>query len=78
MVYCTRCGVQLPEDANFCPKCGVRTQKGREMNVSLPAESLREALAIAGKEVEKALQVAAKEIEKAFKAVQDEIRKATE
>ncbi|MEM2094212.1 MAG: zinc ribbon domain-containing protein [Candidatus Bathyarchaeia archaeon] len=77
MVYCTKCGEKLPEEANFCPKCGVRTPRGRETNAPFPVENLREALASAGKEVEKAFQIALKEIEKAFKEAQEEIKKAT-
>ena len=77
MVYCAKCGEQLAEDANFCSRCGVRTQKGREMNVPFPAENLREALSQAGKEVEKAFQTAGKELERAFKTAEDQIRKTT-
>ena len=77
MIYCTRCGEQLAENANFCSRCGVRTQKGRETNVPFPVENLREALSQAGKEVEKAFQTAGKELERAFKTVEEEIKKAT-
>ena len=78
MVYCTKCGEQLPENANFCPKCGVRTPKGQETEHSFPVENLREALTLAGKEVEKAFETAGKEIEKAFKTAEEKIKKAME
>ena len=28
-MYCTKCGVQLPEDARFCSRCGQITGVGR-------------------------------------------------
>jgi uncharacterized membrane protein YvbJ len=28
MVFCSKCGKELPENAYFCPACGVKTAKG--------------------------------------------------
>jgi len=36
MVFCSKCGKDLPENAYFCPTCGVRTGKGAEANVPMP------------------------------------------
>lgn len=66
MAYCSKCGQQLPEDANFCPKCGFRTKRGEEAGLYTPAQEVRDALVKAGDELEKAFVTAAKEIRKAF------------
>jgi len=36
MVYCSKCGEEVPEDARFCPKCGSMTEKGVEAGASYP------------------------------------------
>lgn len=77
MVYCSNCGKELPENAYFCPKCGVRTRKGVEAGISTPWEDLREAFSRMGEEIEKAFSVAGKEMEKAFKTARDKIKEAT-
>jgi len=76
MVFCLKCGKELPEDACFCPSCGVRTQKGVEAGVSVPVEELRVAFAKIGQEMEKAFRTAAKEIEAAFKTVREDVRES--
>jgi RNA polymerase subunit RPABC4/transcription elongation factor Spt4 len=76
MVFCSKCGNKLPEDSYFCPKCGVRTQKGIEAGVSTPAEELREAFSKMGQEMEKAFAVASKEIQEAFKTARERIRQS--
>lgn len=77
MVFCTNCGEELPENAYFCVKCGVRTTKGKEENVPPPREDWRDAFTQVGKELDKAFTTAAKEIEKAFQTAREEFRKAT-
>jgi ribosomal protein L32 len=77
MVFCTQCGEELSENANFCPKCGTRTGKGKVANVPLPREDWGGAFAQVGEELNKAFSVASKEIEKAFTIAKEEIRKAT-
>ena len=69
MVFYPNCGEELPENAYFCLKCGVRTSKGIEAGVSYPWNW--------EKEVEKALSTAAQEMEKAFNAVRESIYKST-
>jgi ribosomal protein L40E len=76
MVFCSNCGEKLPEDANFCTKCGFRTRRGVEAGVSAPTEDWREAFSKMGVEMEKAFQTAAKEIQKALKNVREDVRES--
>ena len=69
MVFCSRCGEVLPENAYFCLKCGVMTNKGVEVNVSYPWNW--------EKEVEKTLATVTKEVGNAFKTVKESILKPT-
>ena len=68
MVFCTQCGENLPENAYFCFKCGLRTLKGVEAGVSYPWNWEKEA--------EKALSTAAQEMEKAFNSIRESITKS--
>ena len=68
-MFCTKCGKEVSDDANFCPNCGVRTRKG--------VEELKDGLSKVGEEISKGLSIAAKEIEKAFKIARDSIREST-
>ncbi|MEM3404075.1 MAG: zinc ribbon domain-containing protein [Nitrososphaeria archaeon] len=77
MVFCSRCGKELAEDAFFCPKCGYKTLKGTEAGVVSPYEDWRETLSRMGKEMEKAFDTAAKEIEKAFSTAKKSIQDST-
>ena len=36
MVFCIKCGEEIPEDAHFCHKCGSMTEKGEEAGASYP------------------------------------------
>jgi uncharacterized membrane protein YvbJ len=74
MVFCSNCGQKLPEDANFCTKCGSRTKLGAKAGVSAPTEDWREAFSRMGVEMEKAFQTAAKEIQKALKNVKEDLK----
>jgi len=74
MVFCSNCGEKLPDDANFCTKCGFKTKHGVEAGVSFPTEDVREAFSRIGVELEKAFQTAAKEIQKAVRNVKEEHR----
>jgi ribosomal protein L40E len=76
IMFCSKCGEKLPEEAYFCHKCGARTSKGIEAGVSAAREDLKEAFAKMGEEMEKAFSVAAKEIKKAFKTAREEIKGA--
>lgn len=67
MVFCIKCGKELPEDAFFCLKCGVRTRKGIEAGVPRPWNWEQE--------VEKAFTTVAEEMKKAFETVKENIQK---
>jgi uncharacterized membrane protein YvbJ len=73
MIFCSKCGEKLSEDAYFCPKCGTRTKKGAEAGVTRSSDELRETFAKVGDEMEKAFTIAAKEIQKAFKTARENI-----
>lgn len=74
MVFCSKCGKELPEDAYFCPSCGVKTAKGVEANVSMP---YRDMFSEMGKEIEKAFLIASEEMKKAFEKARKEARRVT-
>jgi hypothetical protein len=74
MVYCSKCGERLPDDANFCTKCRSRTSLGLQSGVHGPGEEWREAFAKMGEEMEKAFQVAAKELHEALKTAAKNVR----
>jgi predicted amidophosphoribosyltransferase len=76
MAYCSNCGEKLPEDALFCPKCGTKTAKGVETNVSGPSDELKDSFAKMSRELEKAFSVAAKEISSAFQTASENIQKS--
>jgi len=76
MVFCYKCGAELPEDAYFCSKCGVRTRKGVEAGVSISWAEARDEFSKIGKEIEKTLAKAGKEIEKAFQTTRESIRES--
>jgi len=78
MAYCSNCGEKLPDDALFCPKCGTKTVKGAETNVSGPTvqDEMKEAFAKMSRELEKAFSVAAKEINAAFQTASENVQKS--
>jgi len=77
LVYCSKCGKELPENGYFCPRCGLKTQKGVEAGISSVTEDLRDAFYRMGEEIEKAFSIAGKEIEKAFKKTREKISEST-
>ena len=40
MVYCPRCGKQVPADANYCPSCGASLHKGSTEEFTISSEDL--------------------------------------
>lgn len=76
MGYCSNCGERLSEDAFFCQKCGTKTAKGIEANVSGPSDELKVAFANMSRELEKAFSAAAKEINVAFQTASESIQKS--
>ncbi len=75
MTYCHNCGAKLPEEANFCPKCGAKTAIGVKANVAYPSDEIREAFAKMSTEVEKAFTIAAKDVHNAFQAARTNMQK---
>jgi predicted amidophosphoribosyltransferase len=77
LVYCSRCGEELSEDAFFCSKCGDRTKKGEKEGIHIHvSDELKDGLTKAGKEIENALSLAAREIEEAFRTAVESIRES--
>lgn len=75
MVFCSRCGKELPEGAYFCSNCGHRTPTGEAAGKTYPAiEDLKIAFLKAGEEIDKAFTQAGKELDKAFKDTRQNIR----
>ena len=37
MKYCTNCGAQIPDNANFCPSCGTRLGTAPQPQYQQPA-----------------------------------------
>ena len=77
MVFCSKCGEKLSDDANFCIKCGIRTMHGAKANVPFPAEEWRDALVKVGQEIEGAFSTAAQEVQKAFKTVKENMTESS-
>ena len=75
MAYCVSCGEKLPENANFCPKCGMRTPIGVAAGAAEPREAIRQAFSEAGKELERAFSIAAEEVRKAFAEAREGVEK---
>lgn len=76
MVYCSNCGGKLPEDAIFCPNCGVKAVRTVETVTPPIQDELKEAFNKMSQELEKAFAVAAKEISEAFQAASENIKKS--
>jgi len=66
LVYCANCGEKVPDEANFCPKCGTKTPKGKGANVLYPTNQLTDAFYNVGLELEKAFNMAARETHSAI------------
>ena len=74
LTFCKKCGEELSDDALFCPKCGIRTPKGRKEKAQPPWE---DAIAEAREEIDKGITTAFEEIQKGLKTAREEIKKAT-
>jgi predicted amidophosphoribosyltransferase len=73
-MLCRSCEKEIPEDANFCPNCGFRTEKGETENVKTPVDR-RPGWE---KDVEFALQNAQKLMEEAFDAAKKGLNQVKE
>ena len=71
MVNCSNCGEKIADDANFCPKCGLKTAKGRSTNAVYPSDEIREAFYTVGIELEKAFSIAARETHSAIQKAKE-------
>ena len=85
MATCRSCEKELAEDANFCPNCGLRTEKGENDNVRTPVDrrpdwekDLDTAIQNAGKLLEEAVEAAKKGLKQVSEEVKTEIDKAKE
>jgi ribosomal protein L40E len=74
LVNCSNCGEKIADDANFCPKCGTKTAKGRAANVVYPSDELREAFYSVGTELEKTFNIAAREIQSAIQKAKESLQ----
>ena len=75
MVFCSKCGEELPGKAYFCLNCGVRTRQGVEAGVSAPwMEELKESFHKMGQEIDKAFSIVGMEMEKAVKTAREKIQ----
>ena len=70
MTYCSNCGKEIEAEANFCSKCGVRTDKGVTEGVAIPWASDPHWK----QEMDVALTKASKAIDEGVKIVQDTFR----
>ncbi len=78
MAYCSNCGRELEEEANFCSKCGVRTEKGVTEGVSIPWASdphWRQEMDIALKKASRAIDDGVKIVQETFREVAGEVEK---
>ncbi len=74
LVYCSNCGAKIDDDANFCPKCGTKTVKGRSSNTPYPSDEIRDAMYNVGVELERAFTIAARETHAAFKRAKENMQ----
>jgi len=85
MPICRSCETELAEDLNFCPNCGLRTEKGENDNVRTPVDrrpdwekDLEYAVQNATKLLEEAVETAKKGLKQVTEEVRIEIDKAKE
>jgi Zn finger protein HypA/HybF involved in hydrogenase expression len=74
LVYCSNCGEKIDDNANFCPKCGTKTPKGRASHATYPADLLIDAFYNVGAELEKAFNTAARETNAAFQKARENLQ----
>ena len=83
MSICRSCGTEITEDVNFCPNCGLRTEKGENDNVKTPVgrrpdweKDLEYAIQNASKLLEESVETAKKGLKQVSEEVKTEIDKA--
>jgi len=72
MVFCSKCGEELPEGARFCPKCGVQIRMGVVAEVGGPWDEVGEAFERMGEKLERAFERVGREIERVFEGEREE------
>lgn len=77
-MYCSNCGAKIDDEALFCPKCGTKTLKGKEANVSYPSGEIKDAFYRVGIELEKAFTIAAQETRAAIKRARENMQQKPE
>jgi predicted amidophosphoribosyltransferase len=75
LVYCSNCGAKIDDEAYFCPKCGIKTQKGKAANAAYPSDELKDAFYRVGVELERAFTMAAHETHQAILKAKDNLEK---
>jgi len=72
MVFCSRCGEEIPKDADYCPSCGVRIRREVEIEAGGPWDEVEAAFERMGEKLEKAFERVGMEIERAFEGESEE------
>ena len=72
MVFCSKCGEEIPKDACYCPGCGVRIRRRVEVEAGGPWDKVEEGFERMGEELEKAFERVGREIERAFEGEREE------
>jgi predicted amidophosphoribosyltransferase len=78
VTYCSNCGKEIDAESNFCPKCGVRTEKGVKEGASIPWASdphWRQEMDIALEKASKAIDEGVKIVQDTFHEVAREVDK---
>jgi len=84
LVYCSNCGKELNDDANFCTSCGTRTPKGIKEGVSIPwaeteiKQDLDNALQKASKAIDEGVKTARESLKEVAAEIDKELKSAKE
>jgi predicted amidophosphoribosyltransferase len=78
LTYCSNCGKEIENEANFCSKCGARTDKGVKEAVAIPWASdphWRQEMDVALTKASKAIDEGVKIVQDTFREVAHEVNK---
>ena len=76
MVFCSKCGEEIPKDACYCPSCGVRIRREVEIEAGGPWDEVSEAFERMGEKLERAFERVGREIERVFEGEREEAEEA--
>jgi len=77
MVFCSKCGAELPDDVFFCPKCGARTARGADEGVEPHwRKELDQALQKASKSLDAGVSEARRSLEEVARDLGPELEQA--